>query len=97
MDTPVIPVSPPKRFCLRCGHPGPFRSELAQKCIDCDDATAEERRDYHKLYHQARGEAIKRLIQKHNSEFQRFLTEERHRLQRERERRAQKEREGAEA
>lgn len=76
----VIGMDNPRQHCMRCGSAGPFRSPLALKCIECDKATEEERREYHRTYHQARGAAIKTLIETHADEFNNLMIEERERL-----------------
>lgn len=78
----LTPVS--DHFCVKCGKPGPFRSPAALKCISCDELTVEERKDYHKDYHKARGAAIKRLIAEHAERFEIMMIEERTRIEQER-------------
>lgn len=85
METPLgsgsTATNAASHHCTRCGAPGPFRSEQALKCVECDDVTAKERAAYHRLYHRARGEAIKRLIDAHRREFSRYMMEEREKLE----------------
>ena len=69
----------PSKFCIRCGESESvveFRSAHAMKCIDCDADTETERKQYHRLYHRARGRATRRLIDMHQDEFDVFLAHE---------------------
>ena len=68
------------QHCVRCGRSSDeveFRSPLALKCIECDESTVVERKEYHRVYHKARGRALKRLIDLHPRQYQKLLDEER--------------------
>lgn len=73
------------RFCVRCGEPGPFRSDLAMKCVNCDEKTADNRKTYHREYHRARGQAVNELIARHEAEYERLLIKARSEIEAERE------------
>ncbi len=83
---PPVPVGPPQ-YCVRCGRgtttsdPVQFRSPYAMKCMACDEDTVEERKEYHRLYHKARGSAIKDLIDSHPAEFETLLAKHRERIE----------------
>lgn len=64
-------------FCMKCGSPGPFRKETAERCIECDEKAAVERRHYENTYHQKRNKVIRKLINAHREEFDRLMEEER--------------------
>lgn len=69
-----------QQHCVRCGKSNKqveFRSPLALKCVGCDDDTILERKEYHRVYHKARGRALKRLIDLHPRQFEKLLNEER--------------------
>ena len=68
------------QHCVRCGRSNEeteFRSPLALKCVECDEDTVAERKEYHRVYHKARGRALKRLIDLHSKQFDVLLAEER--------------------
>lgn len=74
------------RYCARCGYPEgaggvAFRSPAAVKCVECDDVAEAERRRYFRIYHRARNKSVKRLIAKHQVEFERMLVTERKRAE----------------
>lgn len=76
---PYVPT-PPAQHCVRCGKSNEeveFRSPLALKCVGCDEDTVQERKEYHRVYHKARGRALKRLIDLHPKQFDVLLAEER--------------------
>ena len=80
----VMPTQ--EQHCVRCGRSSvdvEFRSPLALKCIECDERTVEERKDYHRSYHKARGRALKRLLDLHPKQFERLLLEERMKVEEE--------------
>ena len=67
------------RFCVRCGRTGDelFRSDRSLKCLDCDEVTIQDRKEYHRDYHKARAAAVRRLVAAHRQEYDKLLTEER--------------------
>lgn len=74
-------LAPPPReqHCITCGKTAPtvqFRSPGAFKCMSCDQKTLENRKEYHRLYHKARGRAIKRLTDKYARLFDQMMQEE---------------------
>lgn len=78
---PRTEITPPPReqHCIKCGLAAPavkFRSPNAFKCMSCDEKTIEDRKEYHRLYHKARGRSIKRLIDKYPRLFDQMMTEE---------------------
>lgn len=75
---------PENHICIRCGSDGPFLDDAKLKCIQCDTATTAERKVYMKEYHRARSSATKKLIVKHEEEFDALLLAERVKIRKER-------------
>lgn len=64
------------RFCGRCGQPGPFRDDRAERCVACDEVRLEERRKSGRPYHRARYRSWKRLEAAHQEEFEGYMKDE---------------------
>lgn len=73
-----------RRICVMCGRVEgdgvEYRSEYAIHCVDCDERRKEYRKTYARLYHRARTAALSRLVDAHTREYDRYLEEERSRL-----------------
>lgn len=82
----VVLVATQQQHCVRCGRSSEeieFRSPLALKCIECDEETVEERKEYHRVYHKARGRALKELIDLHPKQFDMLLGQQREKVREE--------------
>lgn len=74
----VVSNAPEHRCCSGCGvRGGPWRSEKAARCVNCDVAVAAQRKAWAKEYHAARARAVSKLIKRHHVEFDRLLEVER--------------------
>lgn len=83
---PEVTPIPSEKHCLRCGKTAPavkFRSPMAFKCMSCDEKTVEDRKEYHRRYHKARGRMIKRLLDKYPQLAERMMQEELLKVERE--------------
>ncbi len=89
---PTPALTPDRHFCIRCGlQDGStrpkgisgagtvviFRSIQAIKCDLCVEETEEARELYARIYHRARGRAVRKLIKAHAREFEKLLVAER--------------------
>lgn len=79
-----------EKRCVRCNRGEStigFRSPFAQKCLICDDLTEDERKAYYRMYQRAKGQAVARLIERHEDEYRRLLVRARNRVKAEAEER----------
>lgn len=72
-----------ERHCLRCGRTDAevkFPTPRSILCVPCHAEIDEERKRYHKIYHEARGMAVKQLIAENEDRYKVLLRKAREKL-----------------